>query len=79
MKHCSKCKSIYEDSWSVCLKCNAQLEHYEAPPESPKSEPIVKDPTQCPYCKEDIKEGAIKCKHCGEILLSAFNSVYTSA
>lgn len=24
--------------------------------------------TLCPYCKEEIKEGAIKCKHCGEIL-----------
>ena len=25
---------------------------------------------QCPYCKEDIQEGAIKCKHCGSSLLS---------
>ncbi|WP_321778605.1 DUF6232 family protein [Sulfurimonas sp.] len=23
---------------------------------------------ECPYCKEDIKEGAIKCKHCGSML-----------
>jgi hypothetical protein len=22
----------------------------------------------CPYCKEDILSGAIKCKHCGEWL-----------
>jgi hypothetical protein len=22
----------------------------------------------CPYCKEEIQEGAMKCKHCGEIL-----------
>ncbi len=22
----------------------------------------------CPYCKEEIQEGAVKCKHCGEIL-----------
>ena len=22
----------------------------------------------CPYCKEDIKDGAIKCKHCGSML-----------
>lgn len=23
---------------------------------------------QCPYCKEVIAEGAIKCKHCGSVL-----------
>lgn len=23
---------------------------------------------QCPYCKEDILDGAIKCKHCGSVL-----------
>ena len=23
---------------------------------------------QCPYCKEDILEGALKCKHCGSML-----------
>ena len=25
---------------------------------------------ECPYCKEDIKEGALKCKHCGTMLYS---------
>ncbi|MDL2313816.1 DUF4190 domain-containing protein [Desulfovibrio sp. OttesenSCG-928-C14] len=23
----------------------------------------------CPFCKEDIAEGAIKCKHCGSMLV----------
>ncbi len=23
---------------------------------------------KCPFCSEDILEGAIKCKHCGEVL-----------
>lgn len=25
--------------------------------------------TKCPFCKEDIKEGAIKCKHCRSALV----------
>jgi TM2 domain-containing membrane protein YozV len=24
----------------------------------------------CPYCKEEIAEGAIKCKHCGSMLMA---------
>ena len=27
----------------------------------------------CVYCKEDIKEGAIKCKHCGSVLNKQVN------
>lgn len=23
---------------------------------------------ECPYCKEEIQEGALKCKHCGSML-----------
>jgi len=29
----------------------------------------------CPYCAEDIKQAANKCKHCGEFLVEEENSV----
>lgn len=28
---------------------------------------------QCPFCKEEIIEGAIKCKHCGSVLIEQNN------
>lgn len=32
--------------------------------------------TKCPFCKEEIQDGAVKCKHCGEILN---NTAYAEA
>ena len=29
---------------------------------------------KCPFCKEDILEGAIKCKHCGSMLTEHNNT-----
>lgn len=26
---------------------------------------------ECPYCKEEIRDGAIKCKHCGSMLATS--------
>ena len=65
MKQCPKCNEIYDDSWGICHKDSEKLDDFQAPvndtnPTSPTA--------QCPFCKELIIRGAIKCKHCGEFL-----------
>jgi predicted nucleic acid-binding Zn ribbon protein len=32
---------------------------------------------KCPFCSEDIQDGAIKCKHCGEFLDASNHSRFT--
>lgn len=32
------------------------------------AESVEAEATQCPFCKEEVKEGAVKCKHCGSQL-----------
>lgn len=34
---------------------------------------------QCPFCKEEIQEGAIKCKHCGSMLSNQGNANLSAA
>lgn len=31
---------------------------------------------QCPFCKEEIQEGAMKCKHCGSMLSSDTSTAF---
>lgn len=35
----------------------------------------VMETTKCPFCREDIKAGAIKCKHCGSTLIDLSSNV----
>lgn len=32
---------------------------------------------ECPFCKEDIQDGAIKCKHCGSMLTGGETTIST--
>jgi len=34
---------------------------------------------RCPYCAEDIKFAAIKCKHCGEDIIKGKKNDWTNA
>jgi TM2 domain-containing membrane protein YozV len=33
----------------------------------------------CPFCREEIKKGAVKCKHCGSMLQGAPGSAVSAA
>ena len=66
MKQCPKCQKTYDDSWSVCLADSTKLTILEEPVLVPGSQ--YHETVQCPFCREVIIKGAIKCKHCREFL-----------
>ena len=67
MKQCPKCNKTYDDTWGVCLQDNSQLSNVQSNV-AVEPTPQSQETTQCPFCKETIIKGAIKCKHCGEFL-----------
>lgn len=66
-----------------CKKCQNKF-HIEKPSEDIEletEEAITENKkeatTQCPFCKEEIVVGAIKCKHCGSMLTATKKGKYT--
>jgi hypothetical protein len=62
--HCSACKG-----YVVLNESEINEEKFDCPICSKKSSNEKYQPV-CPFCKEKIKSGAIKCKHCGSDLSS---------
>jgi hypothetical protein len=60
-----KAPDSYAGRTSKCLKCGDKLLIKAV--ELPAVDEMELD-HQCPFCKESIKQDAIKCRHCGEFL-----------
>lgn len=58
---CCRCGAELPDGSRVCEICNA-------------SQVKIERQWVCPYCKEIIIAGALKCKHCGEMLDSGIRA-----
>lgn len=68
---CPNCNLENPDNTVKCERCGVGFDKWR--PEY-KKRPTIKqvksmeEERRCPYCKEEIQVGAIKCKNCGEIL-----------
>jgi len=61
----------------TCPECSARLRVPATssppqpplpPPGAPAPAPPMQQYMRCPFCREEILVGAVKCKHCGEFL-----------
>jgi len=68
---CPTCEQVFEVTRNIPLPKTPPIPPPPVPPALPQVPPSIPGQTRlqlCPFCKEEIAVGAIKCKHCGEML-----------
>lgn len=64
--YCTQCGSVVVPGTTFCDKCGLRTDDRSRAASAMR----IADEIACPFCKEQIRIDAIKCKHCGEFLNS---------